>query len=276
MARNTKNYSQHHSSLSAFVAWIDATPATWTGQKESKTARASTDWDLRLGYEGALKLAREGWADGATRMANAIATLPALESVSRVGYSVAGGSPSIGRYCSGNPLHMRTRKREHGHKPAITLAVNVVANQSGRAECMSNYGLAIARYTDQLELAGYPVEVVAVCMSQQSGRRVAHSWTVKEQGHAMNLADMAYSIGHPGCFRRLGFAAFERSPVPECWGYGCAVQIESGDLPSQYRDAILLNGIGSANYHSATPDSALEALRETIDAALEQREAQYH
>jgi hypothetical protein len=268
-------YQMHHESLSALVGWIGTTPRLWRNAKESESAKPSNDWDLRTGYEGALKLARDGWAEGASRMAQALATLPAFDSVTRTSWGVAGGSPNIGRYCAGNPMHMRSRKREHGHKPAITLAVNVVANCTTRAECMSNYGLAIARYADELEQAGFPVEVVAVCMSVQYDNRCSHSWTVKEQGAAMNLADMAFSIGHPACFRRIGFAAFERMGK-ECYSYGYADPIRPSDLPERYKDAILLNGIGSANSHSQTPESALAALRETIGAVLETREAQYH
>jgi len=155
------------------------------------------------------------------------------------------------------------------------MAVNVVANGGTSAECMSNYGLAIARYADELEQAGYPVAVIAVMAAQQGSNRTSHSWTVKEQGQGMNLADIAFSIGHPGCFRRIGFAAFERTG-PEYYGYGQASPITSDDLPAMYSDAILLNGISSADYHSATPEKAIESLRETVNAILETREAVYH
>jgi hypothetical protein len=169
---------------------------------------------------------------------------------------------------------MRNRKREHGHRPAITMAVNVVANCGVSAEAMSNYGLAISRYADELEQAGYPVAVIAVMAAQQGKNRTSHSWTVKEQGQAMNLADIAFSIGHPGCFRRLGFACLERTG-PEYPGYGQASPITADDLPPRYADAILLNGITSADYHSSTPEAAIKALRETVNAILETREAVY-
>jgi hypothetical protein len=171
---------------------------------------------------------------------------------------------------------MRNRKREFGHKPAMTLAVNVTANCGTSAEHMSNYGLAIARYADQLEAAGYPVEVIAVMGAQQGRNRTTHTWTVKAQGHGMNLADMAFSIGHPGCFRRLGFAALERSNMPEYSGYGQAGNALPSDLPDRYRDAIILNGIDTVRQHSKTPASALSALTETIDAIMAKREAVYH
>lgn len=266
-------YNQHHDSLSAVIDWINATPAKWR-QKGSVNDTPSRSWDLGLGYKGALKLAYDGWIEGASRMSQALATLPAMESVTRTSYGVAGGSPSIGRYCAGNPMHMRNRKREQGHRPAITMAVNIVANCGVSAEAMSNYGLAIARYAEELEQAGYPVEVIAVLSAQQGSNRTAHSWTVKAQGQAMNLADIAFSIGHPGCFRRIGFAAFERTG-PEYPGYGQASSITADDLPPRYSDAILLNGINTADRHSDTPERALEALRETVNAILETREAVY-
>jgi len=267
-------YNQHHDSLSALIRWIDETPRTWK-QHSSKTDRPSRSWDLELGYEGALKLAYDGWIEGASRMAQALATLPAMDSVTRYSYGVAGGALSVGRYFSGNPMCMRNRKRDHGHRPAITMAVNIVANCTVSAEAMSNYGLAISRYADELEQAGYPVEVVAVCSAKQDRNRTSHSWTVKKQGQAMNLADIAFSIGHPGCFRRIGFAAFERTGI-EVSGYGQASDITADDLPPRYSDAILLNGIKSADYHSSTPEAAITALRETIGAILDKREAQYH
>jgi len=267
-------YNQHHQSLSAVIDWINSTPRKWRAEG-SRTDRATRSWDLELGYQGALKLAYDGWAEGASRMAQALATLPAMASTTRTSYGVAGGSVSVGRYFSGNPLCMRNRKRERGHRPAITMAVNIVANAGVSAEAMSNYGLAIARYADELEQAGYPVEVIAVMAAQQGSNRSCHSWTVKAQGQAMNLADIAFSIGHPGCFRRIGFAAFERTG-PEYPGYGQASPITAEDLPPRYSDAILLNGITTADRHSGTPDKAIEALRETVNAILETREAEYH
>lgn len=261
-----KAYRKHYASLPALQRYIDATPRLWS-YRESVNASPSARWDLHTNYEGALKLARDGWQEGARRLASGLASLPAIQTMPETAYAMAGYLPEVGRYCAGMPDNMITWNEDQGAKPVITLGVAISANCGTDANAMSNYGLAIARYTDELEARGYRVEISAAMVCHIDGTRVVHSWTVKEAGDAMNLADVAFSIGHPAAFRRLCFALIERTPVRECGSYGYPKDLEPGDLPNP---AIILNGMRSVNDHSRTYEGALAHVGKIIEAAMEQ------
>lgn len=264
MARKRKEHRKHFPSLRAAIQWVDSTPRTWP-YKSSQADGRQYSWDLNAGYEGALKLARDGWQEGAQSMANALVRLPAIDTVPELSHAVAGFLPDVGRYCTGMPDCMWNLDEQQGSKPVLSLAVEVSANCNIDAQAMSNYGLAIARYVDEMESAGMRVEVIAAICANENGERLVYSWTVKDAGDAMNLADMAFSIGHPACFRRIGFAMIERSDAKPCSSYGYAEAIKASDFDVP---VICLRGIASANSHSRTPESALENLREVLDAAI--------
>jgi hypothetical protein len=154
---------------------------------------------------------------------------------------------------------------QEGGKPVITLAVQINARSDVSAQCMSNYGLAIARYVDEMEAAGYSVEVIAAMCTTIKGDRLVQGWTVKNAGEPMNLPDMAFSIGHPAAFRRLGFALRERSEARPCSSYGQPGTLAATDFDFP---VIALTGMPSADSHSRTPESALENLKRVLDDAI--------
>lgn len=262
----SKAIIKHHASLAALVRYIDNTPRLWS-YGESVSTRASNNWDLNTGYEASLKLARDGWREGATHLAQGLASLPAIQTTSKRSYGVSGSRPSVSRAITNNPRCMiRKRKGTQGQKPIVSIAVCVSANCNMDAEPMSNYGLAIARYVDELEAKGVRVELIAAIITRIKGVRCVHTWTVKEANSAMNLSDVAYSIGHPACFRRLGFALIERVPTPECGSYGQAQDLEASDLSTP---AIILNGMKTVNDHSRTYAGALAYVGKVIGEAMD-------
>lgn len=266
-----------HDSLEAVAHYIAATPATWKGHESSKGRSgpyAAYEWSLGASYDDALKLARDGWQEGAKRMAQGLVRLPAIDSVPDYVFDVAGYLPDVGRYCAGMPDNMlRYPDEEMGTKPVVTLVVNAVANAGTKASHMANYGLAIARYVDELEAGGYRVELLAGCVSH-AANRVVTLWNVKRAADAMNLASVAFSIGHPAAFRRLGFALLERSAVPYMPGHGAAVDLKLSDVIDATPGTIILNGMKDANRIAKTPEDALAFIGKQIDAVLNNYEAE--
>lgn len=265
-----------HDSLEAVAHYIAATPRRW--RSESSKGRTGEygkyAWTLGASYDDALKLARDGWQEGAKRMATGLVRLPAIDSVPDYVFDVAGYLPDVGRYCAGMPDNMlRYPDEEMGSKPVLTLAVNVCANWTTNADYMANFGLAVARYVDELEASGYRVELLAGTVTTD-GTRVVNVWTVKRAADAMNLASVAFSIGHPAAFRRLGFALLERSAVPQMPGYGVAVDLKLSDIIDATAGCIVLNGMKDANSIARTPEDALAFIGKQIDAVLNNYEAE--
>lgn len=269
-------HKMHFASLFDVVKYIRDTPATWQGHESSRKPSTDYSWDLGCNYQGALKLADLGWADGARNMAVGLERLRPNATATYRKYSVAGTRPSIGRYLSGNPRYMYSNKRNEASKPAVRIAVNICANAGARAEYMANYGLAIASYAEQLEKAGYPVEILAVLpddLHTTKVQRAVYSWTVKDINARMNFSDVAFSIGHPACFRRLGFALLERTPCRYVSGHGSCTDIKVSDLPAGKGIYVPLDGINGVNRHSTTPEAALEHVAKVISEAIERQGA---
>ena len=271
MNRTRPLHFQHFASLQAMQRWIEATPATWT-YKQSRTGTASQSWDLNAGWEGALKLARDGWREGGAAFATGLATLPAMEPAPAWTLDVGGFFPDVPRYLTGRPDCMWNEAQDPDahRKPTLTLVVSTAANCGTDAKAMGNYGMAIAHYVDELENAGLQVEVIACIAERYSRADAAWTWTVKAAGERMNLETVAFSIAHPACFRRLGFALIERLPVsiPQEYGYGTAQATARWHIaPSDFKDAVILNGMINANSHSATREGAYRHVVAEIEAA---------
>lgn len=274
--RTPKSIRYQFASLQELQRWIEDTPRTWS-TRSSVRDTPSKSWDLKAGYEGALEYARDGWQQGAATIAQGLARLPAIDNEPDWRYDVAGYLPDVGRFCAGMPDNMvHFNSDDFGAKPIITLAVPVNALGMVSGEHMSNFGLAIARYVDELEAGGYRVEVHGVICSQLRSDRVCHSWIVKEAHHAMNLASVAFSLGHPAMFRRLGFALRERTPVATVPGYGQSIDVRLSDLIDPTPGTIILNGMKDAASIARTPANALEHVRKQIDRAFEDFEAESH
>jgi hypothetical protein len=261
-------YKKHFPSLSAVVDYINTTPKVWKTDASTNGDKEHS-WDLSAGYQGALDMAFNGWREGARNVQQGLEILRPTASAYFKRYHVTGQRVSIGRYLVGNPLCMVDRKPKQSAKPAIRLAVSVCCSAFVRADCFSNFGLAIASYAEQLEQAGYKVEVIAAIPNAYKNGQVQESifsWVVKGLHDRLDFSDLAFSIGHPACFRRLGFALIERLPCAASWSYGKVRKILPGDLP--HDNVILLNGINQVNDKATTPEDALAYVAEVISEAM--------
>lgn len=268
-------YRFRFDSLQEVQRYIENTPRTWNLRDSEDEGQRSQSWDLNAGYRGALKLARDGWREGAKSLHNGLVHLPAIDTVQDWHFDVAGQIPDVGRYCAGMPDNMihYTDDPDNGSHPIITLCVPVNATANVKAQNMSNFGLAVARYVDELEAAGKRVELLACIVSLVSRVRVAHIWTVKRANEHMDLESVAFSLGHPAAFRRLGFALRERSPVPTDPSYGYSKDMCLDDVIDPTPGAIILNGMKDANNVADTQERALAHVRAQLDAALVDPEA---
>lgn len=230
-------------SLSEMVDWTRATPRVWS-QKSSSSEPATNSWDLGAGYVGALKLAQEGWEAGIKNIA-ALAMVVPNNTITTKEMSVAGDYPDVPRYLAGDPFNMVKRGKQRVPKPAMTIVVNTVASASVKAKAMANYGAAMVALVDRLESRGIRVELLgAVSYDNLQRGKATVAWTIKRAEDHLDLASIAFSLAHPACFRRLSFAAIERSPRElECWSYGVPGSIKASHLLDCPEDALCIDGV---------------------------------
>lgn len=159
-----------------------------------------------IDLQGALKMERDGWKDGAGR-ANQIAgsirvSMPAKRRVSTIG--MAGAYPHIPRYLAGVPEHM-TRPAMVRGRPVLTL-VNHMGGKSGvPSQCFINRAAVIAAIVDAIEAAGYSLHLVGVSFSEEGSFAHETAVTIKEPGRHLDLSSVAYALGHVAFFRQLVF-----------------------------------------------------------------------
>lgn len=262
-------------SINEFGDWIKNTAPNWRFH-ESTDYPPSTSWDLRSGYDNAVHMARYGWNEGAEKVQEALkAFIPQTAAVdTKVDFY--GFRPHVPRFCAGMPDNMIRHApiADMGCGRVLTLAVGLDANASTDAAHMANFGVAVAQYINQLETQGTRVEVIGVLVEtyRDTGWREAHAVTIKMADQPLDLAVLAFAIGHPAMLRRLGFAAQERSAAPACPTYGQAVDAKVSDIINAPVGTVILNGMKDANKHAQTPEAALEYITAQIEKAME---AQY-
>lgn len=260
-------------SLSELGEYIDRTPRTWT-QNSSKTHGTGVDWDLRAGYDRAVDMARNGWIEGAEKAQDALRAFAPMTPAPDTRTDVYGFRPHVPRFCAGAPDSMirHTTKPDNGAGRVLTLAVPVNALAYVNAPAMANFGVAVAQYVNQLETDGTRVELLGMMVSLVSGHRCAHTWVIKYADQPLDLAVVAFSIGHPAMFRRLGFALRERSGLPEDFGYGQTVAAKLDDIIDPAPGTIILNGMANADSYAPTPERGLEYVSKQIETALQNKE----
>jgi hypothetical protein len=262
----TAMHCHQFSSLRNMVLAIDATPRRWR-KESSRNNDARHSWDLNAGYTGALAMARDGWKEGASNLAQSLAKLPMRDKAPERSYGIAGAYPNVARYMgSGNPKSMVVLAKPDKDKgKALCLVVDVCVSASTDAECMSRYGLAIANYVRDMERQGVRCKVIAACATQEGDQGAAIAWTVKEQGAPINMSDLAFSIGHPAAFRRLAFAVYERSTCKQMGGYGRIIPMQPEYLTGLPKETIFLRGMNQANATCRTVSDATAALAAEIE-----------
>ena len=261
-------------SLSELGQFIADAPRKWN-TSQSKDIAARQDWDLSAGFEGAVKMAREGWLEGAARAQDALKAFSPVTPAPETITDFYGHRPHVARFCAGAPDSMirHARPPREGFGKVLTLIVPVNANGMISAQCMANFGLGVAQYVSQLELDRVRVEVIGLTTTLlRGGYRESFAWRIKGADQPLDLAVLAFAIGHPAMCRRLDFALCERAAGPETSGYGQSVDGKLEDVINCPVNAYVLNGMNSADKYAETPEQALEHISAEIDKALGAKE----
>lgn len=278
--RNEKNlYRQRFDSLHELGQFVRNTPRIWSVD-HSKANTASRSWDLCAGFDGAVNMAINGWLEGAERVQDALKEFPPKTPAPDTRTDVYGFRPHVPRFCAGAPDSMvrHSPKADNGNGPVLTLIVPVNASCNTDAVYMANFGIAVAQYVNQLEMSGTRVELMAcICNNwtymNPASLRHSFSWTIKNADQPLDLAVIAFAIGHPAMWRRLGFAVMERTPIKEssCYAYS-QIPATLADIINAPVGAVILNGMQEAARYAATPAKALAHITKEIDKAIEAQE----
>lgn len=269
---NERHVIVYGDSMDEVQAYLRDKPAIWDSAGHGSNNPPSPEWDLNVGYTGALLLAKDGWPEGTERIHEALqAIVPSTGREARWGYAQTGGSVSVGRYLTGHPKCMRNRrKKQMGAAPVLHICVNTAASCMVKAEQMANYGAAVTGLIDRLENMGRRchVDVIMVTNLWAGKARCSVGWNVKRASEHVDIGQIAFSIAHPAAFRRLGFAMMERTPKNcQTGGYGRCLDGAPDDVPDYTDGTMILDGINHEYQRCNTPKDALRLAIEQINKA---------
>lgn len=190
-------------------------------------------------FEEAVKLAHDGWADGATDIEKFSG--PLFDRVSQlverasVVYDVEGIGIDTARYLDGEPecwQKWETTVIEGFGSRVIRLAFNFATSSGISTEVITAKGAAVAALVQLLEYSGYSVEVSAVEGAETSGYRDECRVIVKQADQFLDMPRLAFALAHPAMLRRLWFSyvemqpAYFRNAVEQGSGYGLPVELK--------------------------------------------------
>lgn len=196
-----------------------------------------TAWDGSNAFRGgtaanAVTLARQGWPNGAER-ARALhdgiqAAMPSRPTLGR--FDVAGAVPSIPRALAGNPLHMRRMvRKETAQRPIVSLVCSICVPASYPANGLIAHAAAVAGAVDFLETAGFRCNVLVAARFRDSAINGEVAVQLKAPEQPLNLAVVAYGLGHPSFLRRIVFGVLQADlcMAPIGQGLGMATDLEA-------------------------------------------------
>jgi hypothetical protein len=131
-------------------------------------------------------------------------------------YDVEGMGIDVAKYVEGEPecwqSYVATHVEGQGQR-ILRLVVNGSTSGGIHADEMIRRGSFITATVDCLERAGFNVEVwyVMGCLGYH-GVHTDINVKIKDSNQPLDLARMAFALGHPSMLRRLLFAVIERTP----------------------------------------------------------------
>lgn len=245
------------------------------GAGTTSTKGASKQWDLNMGYDGAVNTAANGgaWAEGAEKLAALIADSTSNERLADLMSvnDVHGGAVDVGAYLSDDPECFYTVAEEDRTTPIVRISVDPSASGSISADIMFNKGHAVLALVNALEAQGNSVELSITSSNCMRDAGIVTRVIVKHAGEPWSAANVAFAIAHPAFARRLAFAVAER-----CKTYGAIVSTHGGYGHPKY-DTTHVDNIASDIHFGALSSregrdysTPKKALKFVMSAAKEQ------
>lgn len=265
-------FALQFTSLLEMVDYLRNTPSKWGDARHRSVDR----WSGGATFEQCCDLARNGWEKG-VRDLDAARAMITNEFYKTKKMNFAGEYPDVGRALAGDPMNMVSRGHDRRNRPSLTLVAAIGGTMGVTAKRMANYGAALTAVIDRIEGSGTRVELLAHwgnrCTTSDGLQGWGVTWAVKQLQDPLDLSALAFSLGHAGAMRVLGFAAMETYPV-YIPGYGGTHAHIDRDLIVDCPDPVVfIKGVeADSRVQTETIDGALAYVEEQL-GKYEQKEA---
>lgn len=185
----------------------------WTSPKR-RSRDIGEHWFGTENFEEAMRLARDGWADGRAKIVHGLETAAVLqrEPIRRGRtYDVAGMLPDVPRFIAGAPDCMFTVGEDLRARRPVVRVVFAPCWSAGVAEKnIINRGVALLSIVDQWEDDGYSVEIDLAFRAEADGWDFRVTCPVKRAGEPLELDRLAFVLANPSILRRVIFSLYEQ------------------------------------------------------------------
>lgn len=266
-----------HEWVETYESFVEKALARWGCDKKninhrgtsSKTTTPKSRWDFGAGWNGAVNMIRDGWADGAEMIADINAEVSEArvtqQAVCSTAYDIAGGIPDIGRAMSGAPDSFMDFVDGEKAVQFCKIAINIDTSAGVGAEIYKYKGMAVAALIDALENQNIRVHLdVVVRADTYSGKDSSVDIELKKFDEPLDMSRIAFVIAHPAFFRRLWFAFIENNTREvalelEVGGrYGSPADMKSYEIESGGYDFYFGKSMLRQTSDFETPEKAAE------------------
>ena len=210
--KNNMAFVESFASWGEFLDAVDRPTDMNPRERASRENEEDKRWDLNAGFEGAKKLARNGWLEGSKDVIRSAVKF-AEDLIGRIqlerwNYEVeASGNLDVARFLDGEPeAWLRITERETETKSA-TIVLNIGASGDVDAEVMKTRGVMAANIAVALEAAGVKTRIILAKVTMNHGsRRTEFYITLKEFGELLDIDSLIFALAHPATLRRLFFS----------------------------------------------------------------------
>lgn len=211
-------YDLRFASIDEYVDQAVSGDRTHAGDTSSRReGTQSNDWTGTFDFDEAVSIAREGWRAKREQITTPVNLDADTESFNSTRFDTSGAYVDVDRYLQGDPECMIDFMPQPT-KRIVRIGVNMAFSAYVEADVVIKSGSYLLGLIDLLAEHGVGCEVV--CISQlrrcwASGKnaraKVFHlEVVVKRPDAPLDIDALAFMVGHPSAFRRLGFSIMEQ------------------------------------------------------------------
>lgn len=225
-------YNSYWSSPNELAKFVEANGSA-KAWDDCAWSQGDPEWSGSKSMGETITMAKTGWPEGAERVSRIRDYVTAHNPVRKqnVQYGIAGTTPCVPRAVAGDINNMRMPASALSkRRPIITLVSNMGAYCHVQSKMISNRSAAVAAIIDQIEAAGFCVEVIAISPCKSYSKwSMCTTVLVKPSHMPTDIGRLAFGLGQASMFRRLAFADRALEPIAReglGHGMGGTIQLE--------------------------------------------------
>lgn len=243
------------SNTDAWIDWLNKATQWSSSPRQRDGSWCGGSWDQ------AVRFSREGWPEGAERVARVRDKIVARHPTRREPpkWSVCGATPDVPRCLAGNPMHMKAVDPRHTRRrPVVTFVSQYNAMADISADQLVRRAGITAALVDTIEAVGYSCHVISMgCSFDRNGKFLQVAVTLKEPQDALDIGRVSFGMGHPGVLRRFDFATVAAHNELRSWGEGMG-SVYSMPHDPEIKDTYVLPTIDSMSNLFSSEEAAVE------------------